>query len=762
MIRFILRPTALFFTIFFIQSSFAITTTWTGLADTAWNVAGNWDNGVPATGDLAQLGGVVNPLPVNPSPIISVVGEVRFLNDIFIPYILTNDPGGRFDLDGNGFVNNAADTQIVNNNGAMRFLGTSDAGSNITITNTNALLFLGTSTATNAVIVNNAGGSGLSIDGLTAAGISIGSLSGNGAVSVTGKTLTVGGLNTSTTVSGVISGNNGALTKTGTGTLTLTAINTFNGVTTINNGTLELGNLANPNASLAGPVTINANGTLKGVGTVNSNVANNGNIAPGGSIGTLTITGAYTQAAGATYTVEIDNAGNSDLLAVTGIATLDGTLAVDSSAGFVANQPYTIITSTAGVNGTFATINQGALTITPSYSANQVNITVVENAALLAAAAASSANTVSFANYLLSIPSNQLPLVISNLLSSPGTTEAILSIALTQMAATSISNEGLDLSRIAFASGFEDELADRYSLFPVCKSNGPRVEKSHNKIKVVDCNQQRSIWLIAEGAEDELSAVGGNGGLNTSHGGGAIGFESPIRKSGAIGVAMSFGRFDNDATGVEISKATGNLYQLGLYGRYKAHNFLFGGAVDGGITDTINGKRTVAFANANVPANYDAYLFSEQFRVSYIFHNFLVRPFIGVFNQNVTRNKFTEKGNTGVELTINQSTYHSFRTQLGIMLDIPTGETTRPFASIAWEREFAQDFSEYDAQLAQVGGNAFFHVKSTPIGENIYAVKAGIQITKYRNMDISIMYTGLFTRHWGENGGRFQLNYRFV
>ena len=52
------------------------------------------------------------------------------------------------------------------------------------------------------------------------------------------------------TLSGVISGSDG-LTKIGTGTLILTAENTFTGGTIVNVGTLQLGNGANP-ASLAG------------------------------------------------------------------------------------------------------------------------------------------------------------------------------------------------------------------------------------------------------------------------------------------------------------------------------------------------------------------------------------------------------------------------------------------------------------------------------------------------------------------------------
>jgi len=64
-------------------------------------------------------------------------------------------------------------------------------------------------------------------------------------------------------------------------------------------------------------------GTLGGTGTIMGNVLNAGTVAPGNSIGTLSIAGNYMHAASGTYSVEVNGAGQSDLINVGGAARLE-------------------------------------------------------------------------------------------------------------------------------------------------------------------------------------------------------------------------------------------------------------------------------------------------------------------------------------------------------------------------------------------------------------------------------------------------------
>jgi autotransporter-associated beta strand protein len=97
----------------------------------------------------------------------------------------------------------------------------------------------------------------------------IGSLAGNGMVLLAGHTLSVGNNNLSTTFAGIIQ-ESGGLTKSGTGTLTLTGANTYSGPTTVTVGTLRVNNSTGSGTG-SGPVKIQA-GAVGGTGTISGPV----------------------------------------------------------------------------------------------------------------------------------------------------------------------------------------------------------------------------------------------------------------------------------------------------------------------------------------------------------------------------------------------------------------------------------------------------------------------------------------------------------
>jgi len=206
---------------------------------------------------------------------------------------------------------------------------------------------------------------------------------------VTGSRVVLGGALTladdsSQTFSGSLSGN-GALIKQGTGTLTLNGVSSsFSGSTTVAGGTLAVGDAANASAVLGGNVLVSALGTLRGHGMVSGNISSSGVVAPGGSIGTLSVGGNYTQGSTGTLAIEVSPTDASQLR-VGGAAALGGSLAIVFDPGTYAARRYTVLSAGSGVTGRFVNVsmatagaNLGTLQTSVDYGTNAVDLLLAE------------------------------------------------------------------------------------------------------------------------------------------------------------------------------------------------------------------------------------------------------------------------------------------------------------------------------------------------------------------------------------------------
>jgi autotransporter-associated beta strand protein len=187
----------------------------------------------------------------------------------------------------------------------------------------------------------------------------------NGPATLTGnRTLTVS--NTArTTFAGVVgqSSSGLGLTKSGAGTLVLSASNTYTGLTTVSGGTLLV------NGAITGSATVASGATLGGSGTTGAvTVSSGGFLLPGssGQPGILS-TGAVTMSGGASFTVALNGptpgAGGYSQLVVSGAVSLNNSN-LNVSVGYAAQvgASFTIIKNNgpSAVSGTFNNLPEGA------------------------------------------------------------------------------------------------------------------------------------------------------------------------------------------------------------------------------------------------------------------------------------------------------------------------------------------------------------------------------------------------------------------
>jgi fibronectin-binding autotransporter adhesin len=299
-------------------------------------------------------------------------------------------------LDFTGIWTGAINSTITGNGGTIT-LWNDDSGLSGTINNSGTFkMRFGSNASASAAVawaLNNAAAY-YEIYG-PATSINLGSLSGSSGIlrnsNTNGQpaTATVGSLNTSTTFGGIIQDNTGtmAVTKVGSGTLTLTGANAFNGGLNVVNGAVFL--LGTTASAGSGSVSVQSGATFGGGGTASGAItvlaggkieADGGVGLPGLNIGSLTLGSAGTDTTTSSINVYAGGA-----ITNSGALILNGTNIVNIPGAAPAVGIYNLITYTGGsIGGTgFSGFQLGAIPygvvahLVDSGTALQLNITAV-------------------------------------------------------------------------------------------------------------------------------------------------------------------------------------------------------------------------------------------------------------------------------------------------------------------------------------------------------------------------------------------------
>jgi outer membrane autotransporter protein len=704
----------------------------------------------------------------------STAGAANITNNFFLAFANSSTAG------------NAA---IINNRG-LTFGGTSTAGNATIVTNNSGITtFNSNSTGGLARLITNAGGT-VEISGLTSTGMTAGSIEGAGNYRLGSKSLTVGGNNLSTEVSGAIQDDGatgGSLVKVGTGTLTLSGINTYTGATTVNAGTLIV------NGSIASSaVTVNAGATLAGIGTVGATtIMSGGTFAPGNSPGTMTVQGNLAFQSGAIYLVQVNPAtASSANLVAGGTAALAGTVNASFAPGSYVTRDYTILTAAGGLNGTFNTLTTTNLpagfTASLGYGATDVTLSLTANLGGTSAFGTSglSTNQRNVAGSLNNFFNNggALP---PNFVTIFGLTGGALGNALSslsgeaatgaQQAGFQIGNQFLSLMLDPFVDGrsgvagagspalgfapeqeaLPDDIALAYS----------KVLKAPQAATAPTFEQRWTAWGGAYGGGNRTSgdpAVLGSHDLSASVAGFAGGLDYRLTPNTVVGVALAGGGTSwNLVQGLGGGKS--DAFQAGVYGATRWGAAYLAGAF--AYTNHWMSTDRFAFASDHLTASFNAQSLGGRVEGGYRVATWYggVTPYAAIQAQSFRTPGYSETDGSGLgfALSYNARTGTDTRSELGARFDrlvaLNPSAALALRGRLAWAHDWVSDPSL--AAVFQTLPGASFIVNGAVPAKDSALVSAGTELRLANGVTLLGKFDGEFASRSSTYAGTGTVRY---
>jgi autotransporter-associated beta strand protein len=597
----------------------------------------------------------------------------------------------------------------------------------------------------------------------------------------------------------------GSLTKTGAGVLTLDGANTFTGGAVVSQGTLALtGSMTGSLAILSGatftstggwslaPGTVFNNagtfqslggaplvnrgtlidngtlmsnlvnaGTLGGNGTIFGSVTNNGIASPGNSIGTLNVVGAYTQAAGSSYQVETNAAGQADRINVTGApgtATIaGGTVTLTAATGVYApSTTYTILNATGGVTGTFANANSLFSFLQPSlsYDASNVFLTLKPGGFGAGAATANQAAVGRVLDQSVAGSSGDLATVIG--------TMATYTLAQGQAAMNAISGQnysGFGTANLGGGLLFMNSLGQQMGLARGGFGGGTRVAvgQACEASLAEACDGAASPWSLwgsALGGTGRVAGTANAGTLTYNAGGFATGVDYRFDPHFLAGIGVGFSSGNQWASGFS-GQGTTNSYQASLYASFTQGAFYLDGMAGYGYNDNQMTRQIVLpnLAARTAQGRTGANQFLGQAEAGYRIglHEptaLSITPFARFQGMTNSQNGFTESGADALNLNVAAQTTGSARSVLGAEFAGAFGAEGREKLAVqmrlGWAHEYADTARPVTAAFAGAPGATFTVFGASPQRDTAtFSLAAGTTVAQG---------VSLFARYDGEVG----------
>ena len=583
----------------------------------------------------------------------------------------------------------------------------------------------------------------------------VGSLAGAGTVTnnaVGTSILTSGSAllnNTSTTFSGIIkdggAGKVIALTKAGTGTLTLSGANTYSGATTITTGKIIAEN-------------------SRALGTGAGGVTNDATLDIGST--TLNIDGAYTQGAVSTLMVTVNGASSGSIVAAGAAAAIAGYKVALNVSNYVPNNTtYTIINGTGGTG-----VAAPVITVTGDNRATFTTTTVGEDLILTASRAAngfatdtaagdSNAAAVGTVLDTITSPSADMSTVLNTM---EGLSNSQVASSLDTMV-PEVDAGVRDVSTECFYN-FVNVVIDRVeNVLKLAQNTTPKAATGFSAGDEEKMNN--SIWAKGYGSYLNQDLRKGIQGYDAWNAGTALGadhtFTDIIAVADTLTVGISggyaYGNVDSDANNGNTCINSG---QTTAYGGYQFNEIpLFIDAAGTFAWNWYNGSRDIVVGTIRRTANaaYDGQQYGAYIGTGYRINmgrNLFFTPLASLNYMHLHLAGYTETEAGALSLSAASQDYDILQSGLGARVEYPltvNWGTVTPEVHGKWLYDFIGDNVQMTSTFT--GGGGAFGTNGCPPAQNSFDV--GGKLSLALKNDISVIGecdTELKEDFWGIYG----------
>jgi len=460
---------------------------------------------------------------------------------------------------------------------------------------------------------------------------------------------------------------------------------------------------------------------------------------------TLDVTGDFTLAPGATYTVGLEGTESAEIV-VSGVADIDGSnLFLDMSGGYLLDTEYQIV-SAADVNGEFVVTNDFAfLEVVPDYTATSVVVSITQGEAF--SSVAETRNQTNTADAIEELGSGN-PLYDQILTMNEADALFAFDLLSGEVLASA---KGVLMGETHF---LRDAIFDRFSMadLPTASSGmvtAPLSYADPGRSSAADVPfpggpatvSPATAWAQGFGSWGSTDGNGDAAGVDRDTGGFLIGADTVVAGGWRVGL---LGGYSHTSFDVDDRASSGNSdnYHLGAYAgtNWGAFGLRAGAAYSWSDVDT-----TRTALGEKLKADYDAGAAQVFGEVNYGIETSPVRfePFAGLAYVNLHTDSFTETGGAAALSSSSDDTDVTFTT-LGVRASSKFAAGGVPVIArgmLGWQHAFGD--TTPTSSFSFEGGTPFT-IAGLPIAEDALVVDVGVDVAVSANATLGLAYSGQF------------------